>query len=82
MCLIISPAGRYYWSRYESEYRIRFEYSKIQDLPISREAPSSADDTFEIAPDYANNFDIYLSMMGKEAISLREFLQIVQEQST
>ncbi len=36
---------------------------------------------FEEFPDYANRYEIYLSMMGKEAISLREFLSIVQEHS-
>jgi len=132
MCMVISPPGRYFWSKYEVEYRIRLEPSTIQDPPITREGPSTASDTFEIVPgvinyigdwemritggdyykaddisstvtrrwsvdirqntktlerlfeefpDYANRYEIYLSMMGKQAISLREFLSIVQEHS-
>ncbi len=34
---------------------------------------------FEVFPDYANRFGIYLSMMGKKAISLKEFLKIVEQ---
>jgi len=37
--------------------------------------------TFEEFPGYANRYEIYLSMMGKKAISLREFLSIVEEHS-
>jgi len=132
MCIVISPPGRYFWSKYEVEYRIRMEKSKIQDPPITREGPSTASDTFEIVsgvinyigdwemritagdyykaedinstvtrrwsidirqntktlgrlfeefPGYTNRYEIYLSMMGKKAISLREFLDIVQEHS-
>jgi hypothetical protein len=36
---------------------------------------------FEEFPGYANRYEIYLSMMGKKAISLREFLSIVEEHS-
>jgi hypothetical protein len=132
MCIVISPPGRYFWSKYEAEYRIRMEKSTIQDPPITRERPSTASDTFEIIsgvinyigdwemritagdyfeaddiksavtrrwsvdirqnkktlgrlfeefPGYANRYEIYLSMMGKKAISLREFLSIVEEHS-
>jgi hypothetical protein len=126
MCIVISPPGRYFWSKYEVEYRIGMEPSLNQDPPIIREAPGSTSDTFEIAPgvinyigdwemrisagdvrnsvtrrwsvdirqntktlgrlleefpDYSNRYDIYLSMMVREAISLREFLSIVQEHS-
>ena len=126
MCIVISPPGRYFWSKYEVEYRIGMEPSLNQDPPIIREAPGSTSDTFEIAPgvinyigdwemrisagdvrssgtrrwsvdirqntktlgrlfeefpDYSNRYEIYLSMMGKEAISLREFLSIVLEHS-
>jgi hypothetical protein len=126
MCIVISPPGRYFWSKYEVEYRIGIEPSQNQDPPIIRETPGSASDTFEIAPgvinyigdwemrisagdvrssgtrrwsvdirqntktlgrlfeefpDYSNRYEIYLSMMGREAISLREFLSIVQEHS-
>lgn len=116
------PSGRYFWSKYESEYRIGLEHSTLQDPAIRREAPSSASDTFEIIagtinyigdwemrirtedftahrrwsveisqnkktlerlfehfPEYANQYEIYLSMMGKKAVSLQEFLRIVAE---
>jgi len=46
--LVILPSGRYFWSKYESEYRIGLEHSTLQDPAIRREAPSSASDTFEI----------------------------------
>ena len=32
-------------------------------------------------PEYANRYEIYLSMMGKNAISLKEFLKLVKEHS-
>ena len=135
MCIAVSPPGRYSWSKYESEYRFRFEHSTIQDPAIRREAPGSASDTFEIVsgvinyvgdwemritsgdvsqrsagqlaglsmsrrwsvdisqntktlerlferfPEYTDRYEIYLSMMGKKAISLQEFLEIVQKHS-
>jgi hypothetical protein len=34
---------------------------------------------FEIYPDRVNRYDIYLSMMGKQAISLQEFLKLVEQ---
>jgi hypothetical protein len=36
---------------------------------------------FERYPDYANTYEIYLSMMGREAISFVEFQKIVEQQS-
>lgn len=124
ICLVILPSGRYFWSKYESEYRIGLEHSTLQDPAIRREAPSSASDTFEIIagainyigdwemrirtedftahrrwsveisqnkktlerlfehfPEYANQYEIYLSMMGKKVVSLQEFLRIVAEHS-
>ena len=133
MCLVIAPAGRYFWSHYEAQYFVRMEPSKIQDPAINRDKPSSPDDTFEIAPDVLNyigdwevdyssgsvdpralrhagtimaqrkwdidiavepssismifdvfpdftdRYEISLSMMGKEAISLAEFIRLVQD---
>jgi hypothetical protein len=54
MRIVISPPGRYFWSKYEVEYRIGMEQSLNQDPPIIREAPGSASDTFEIAPGVIN----------------------------
>jgi hypothetical protein len=36
---------------------------------------------FERYPDYANTYEIYLSMMGREAISFVEFQKIIEQQS-
>lgn len=134
ICMVVASPGRYFWSKYDSEYLVRLEKSRIQDPPIIRDEPGSAGDTFEIIagainyvgdwemsirsgnveqrsltgaaadvtmvrrwsvdmrqnpetlqklfevfPDYANRFGIYLSMMGKKAISLQEFLKIVEQ---
>ena len=130
LCIVSSPPGRYYWSRYESETRFRGERSKTQDRAITRDAPSSEDDTFEIVsgainyvgdwemritfiftghadsptynntwsvdiqqntkslerlfdlfPEYTARYPISLSMMGKEAISLQDFLKLVETNS-
>ena len=135
-CMVVASPGRYFWSKYESEVRVRLEKSRIQDPPINRDKPGSAADTFEIMagainyigdwemkirsgnvdqrsisstpenvtmvrrwsidtqqntatlqglfvdyPDYANRYGIYLSMMGKKAVSLQEFLKIIEQNS-
>ncbi len=122
MCLLPLPAGRYFWSKYASDYSIGLELSRNQDPVIGQKEPSSASDTFEIVPGvinyagdwkiriasdgpsrrwsvdvnqniktlerlferypkYANKYEIYLSMMGKEAISFVEFQKIVEQHS-
>lgn len=122
MCLEGVPRGRYFWSKYASEYRVGLEFSRNQGPVIEQEQPSSASDTFQVVagvinyagdwdisitsdgptwrysvdidqdiktlqrlferfPDYANTYEIYLSMMGKEAISFVEFRKIVEQQS-
>ena len=122
MCLVTMPGGRYFWSKYEPDYRIGLEQSRNVDRPFGQNAPSSASDTFEIVagvinyvgdwtiritqgvlsrewsvkvnpnvktlerlvdryPEYTDRYGIYLSMMGKKAISLLEFQKIVEEHS-
>jgi hypothetical protein len=115
--------GRYFWSKFEPDYRIGAAPAKVFfHRPFGQNAPSSASDTFEIVPgvinyvgdwtiriteeglsrkwsvkvnsnvktlerlvdrypEYTNRYEIYLSMMGKKAISLLEFQKIVEEHS-
>ena len=63
ICLVILPSGRYFWSKYESEYRIGLEHSTIQYPAIRREAPSSASDTVEIiagAINYIGDWEMWI----------------------
>ena len=117
MGLIMMPEGRYYWSSYEPTYGVGLERPRFNDR-VSRNGPSSAEDTFEIVPgaiNYAGDwvmrflnlkqkpsinldastiqraaerfpahvtrYEVYLSMMGKQAISLADFLKLVEEHS-
>jgi len=122
MFLLPVPAGRYFWSKYSSDYSVGLELSRNQDPMIGQAAPSSASDTFEVAPgvinyagdwqirissdgpsrrwtkdvsqnvktlerlferfpEHASKYEIYLSMMGKEAISFVEFQRIIKQHS-
>lgn len=122
MFLLPVPAGRYFWSKYSSDYSFGLELSRSQDPMIGQTEPSSASDTFEVVPDvinyagdwkirissdgpnrrwtkdvsqnvktlqrlferfpeYTEKYEIYLSMMGKEAISFVEFQRIIKQHS-
>lgn len=121
MALVAAPTGRYYWSEYEASSGISVDQSQSLNNNFRRRAPSSADDTFEIAsvavnyvgnwrmrvvsgtrrridplityetstlqrfveeyPELVNEYPIFLSMMGKEAISLAELAKIMDSKS-
>lgn len=122
MAVVAAPAGRYYWSEYESIYGIAIAQTRDFDHTYRRTAPGSADDTFEIVtgvvnyigdwmmrvvaserssrlepiigyekstleryvteyPELVNEYPIFLSMMGKAAISLDEMAKIIESQS-
>lgn len=122
MALVAAPAGRYYWSEYESIYGIAITQTRDFDHIFRRTAPGSADDTFEVVtgvvnyigdwtmrvvaterssrlepiigyekstleryitqyPELVNEYPIYLSMLGKAAISLDELAKIIESQS-
>ena len=117
MGLIALPEGRYFWSKYEPVYRTGLESPRHNPV-LTRNAPSSASDTFEITPgvinyagdwvmyfrsirqnpivshdaktiqrlvdrypEHVKRYEVYLSMMGKKGVSLKEFLRIVEEHS-
>jgi len=121
MALVALPTGRYFWSEYAPTFSIGVENEQQIGQTYSRTAPSSADDSFEIAagavnyigdwrmkvvstarrrlepvvqynnstlerfvaeyPDLAGKYEIYMSMMGKAAISLNELARILEEQA-
>lgn len=122
MALVAAPAGRYYWSEYESIYGIAVTQTRDFDHIFRRTAPGSADDTFEVVtgvvnyigdwtmrvvaterssrlepiigyekstleryitqyPELVNEYPIYVSMLGKAAISLDELAKIIESQS-
>ena len=121
MALVAAPEGRYYWSKYEPVFGRAIEESRDLDRMYRRNAPSSAEDSFEVEagvvnyigdwtmrivsaerrrlqpvieyekstleryvteyPELVNEHEIYLSMMGKEAISLAELAKIIESQS-
>lgn len=122
MFLLPVPAGRYFWSKYSSDHSFGIELSRNQDPMIGQTTPSSASDTFEVAPgvinyagdwqirissdgpnrrwtkdvsqnvktlqrlferfpEHTKKYEIYLSMMGKEAISFVEFQRIIKQHS-
>ncbi len=61
---------------------------KISDLGDSRRWSVDIEQNFktleslyELFPEYASRYEIYLAMMGKKAISLQEFLKIVEQHS-
>lgn len=121
MALVAVPSGRYYWSKYEALANSTVEGSRNLDSLFGRNAPSSADDSFEIVsgvvnyvgnwrmrivsanrrsidpiinyetstlqryveeyPELATKHQVYVSMMGKAAISLDELAKIMNSQS-
>ena len=121
MALVAVPSGRYYWSEYEAIANSSVEGFRNLDSLFGRNAPSSADDTFEIVsgvvnyigdwrmhlvsanrrridsiisyetstlqrfveeyPELANKHQVYVSMMGKAAISLDELVKIMNSRS-
>jgi len=122
MALVAAPAGRYFWSEYESIYGIAVTQTRDFDHIFRRTAPGSADDTFEVVagvvnyigdwmmrvvaserssrlepviryekstleryvtqyPELVNVYPIYVSMLGKAAISLDELAKIIESQS-
>ena len=118
MCLVAVPEGRYFVSKYAPSYGDYYA-GWFNGKSIRLEAPSSASDTFEIAPrvvnyvgdwtmrvvssrrmqldtniefdkstleryltqypQYSNKYEIYLSVMGQEAISLAELAKTTEE---
>ncbi len=126
ICLVPAAPGRYFWSRFEIEYKLRGAASQLEVPGVRRTQPGSADDSVEVVanvinyvgdwelvnirpwhepldmreysveihqvpetlqliferfPDAAGEYEIYLSMLGKSAISLRDFLKLVEKQS-
>ncbi len=121
MALVAVPSGRYFWSEYEAIANSSVEGFRNLDSLFGRSAPSSADDSFEIAsgvvnyvgnwrmhfvssnrrridpiisyetstlqryieeyPELANKHQVYVSMMGKAAISLDELAKIMNSRS-
>jgi hypothetical protein len=45
----------------------------------TRQNPNTLQRLFEVFPNQTGQFGVYLSMMGKKAISLQEFLKIVEQ---
>ncbi len=121
MALVPAPSGLYYWSEYEAIASMSVEGFRDLDSLFGRNAPSSADDSFEIVsgvvnyvgnwrmrvvsserrridpiisyetstlqryieeyPELANKHQVYVSMMGKAAISLDELVKIKNSRS-
>ncbi len=119
MALVAMPAGRYFWSEYETSFGTNVEASRNLTQMYKRNSPGSASDTFEIVsgvinyvgdwvmrvvpshrsrldpiidydkstleryleqyPEHANKYEVYLSIMGKEAISLQELSKLAAE---
>ncbi len=120
MALVAVPKGRYFWSEYQTTFKIGVEDAHNLDQLYTRGAPESADDSFEIVsgvvnyvgdwkmrivsssrryldtdiqyntstleryvaqyPELAYKYEIYISMMGKAAISVNELAKIIEEQ--
>jgi len=117
--LVPMPAGRYYWSKYEPDYRIGLEQSIIQYRPVEPRSPGLPDEVFEIVPgvinyagdwtirkrirdrwvikvnpdiktlqhlvdsypEYANSYEVYLTLRGSKPISLPELQQRIEAES-
>ena len=47
----------------------------------TKQNPKTLSRILELFPEYASRYEIYLSMMGKKAISLQDFMKIMQERS-
>ena len=68
MCMVAMPEGRYYWSKCEPEYRHVGLWRTADDLHLlrlfTRDEPSTASDTFEIAAgviNYAGDWEIIVT---------------------
>ena len=121
MALVAVPSGRYFWSEYEAIASSSVEASRNLDSLYGRSAPSTGDDSFEIAsgvvnyvgnwrmrvvssnrrridpiisyetstlqryveeyPEIAIKHQVYVSMMGKAAMSLDELVKIMNSRS-
>jgi len=51
------------------------------DIPSSDLPPLSAQRLFTDFPEYTSRYHISLSMIGKKALSLQEYLKLVDKQS-